>query len=298
MSNQISSPVVDASGKTRLRESLERAKARKGPSIGQWLMFPGYTLAKTVAGLGMDWILVDCEHGNIDDSAMYQSVGAIASSGVSPMVRIPASEPWMFKRVLDAGAHAVMVPMCETKEQAEAIVKAAKYPSPDFPGAFRGSGAMFAPANFNQTSREYLFTANKNVMVCVQIETRLAIENVDAIASVPGIDMLFIGPNDLAASMGYVPFDHASIPEVQEATQKVLAAAERAGKYAGHFAMSAGAAAEKYKQGWQFMNCGADILAVTAWMGNEMGAMKTMIAEAEGKTVEKKEEEKVQGGYN
>ena len=157
---------------------------------------------------------------------------------------------------------------------------------------------MFAPANFNQTAREYLFTANDNILVCVQIETRLAIENVEAIASVPGIDMLFIGPNDLAASMGYVPFDHASIPEVQEATKKVLDAANKAGKYAGHFAMSASAAAQKYNEGWQFMNCGADILVVTAWMGNEMETMKSIIAKAEGKREEKKEEQGAQGGYN
>lgn len=137
MWNQITSPVVDATGRTRLQESLERAKARQCPSIGQWLEFPGYTLARTIAPLGedvcaevplhssyttcfidyitMQWVLIDCEHGNIDDSAMYLQVGAIASSGVSPIVRIPASEPWMIKRVLDAGAHGIMVPMCETK---------------------------------------------------------------------------------------------------------------------------------------------------------------------------------------
>jgi 4-hydroxy-2-oxoheptanedioate aldolase len=176
-------------------------------------------------------------------------------------------------------------------------VKAAKYPSKEFPGAFRGSGAMFAPANFNQTGREYLFSANENVMVCVQIETRLAIENVEAIASVPGIDMLFIGPNDLAGSLGYVAFDHATIPEVQEATKKVLAAANKAGKYAGYFAMSADAAAQKYQEGWQFMNCGADIVAITAWMTNEMASMKSIIAKSEGKTEENKEAG-AKGGYN
>jgi 4-hydroxy-2-oxoheptanedioate aldolase len=177
-------------------------------------------------------------------------------------------------------------------------VKAAKYPSKEFPGAFRGSGAMFAPANFNQTGREYLLSANENVMVCVQIETRLAVENVEAIANVPGIDMLFIGPNDLASSLGYIAFDHASIPEVQEATKKVLDAATKAGKYAGHFAMSAGAAAQKYQEGWQFMNCGADILAVTAWMSNEMESMKAIVAKAEGKTEEAKDDSAPQGGYN
>ncbi|KAF4453501.1 aldolase citrate lyase family [Fusarium albosuccineum] len=184
MSDRISSPVVNASGKTRLQESLERARARKGPSVGQWLEFPGYTLARTIAPLGEDWVLIDCEHGNIDDAAMYLQVGAISSSGVSPIVRIPGSEPWMIKRVLDAGAHVIMVPMCETKEQAEAIVRAAKYPSSDWPTGIRGAGAMFAPAAFNQNGREYLLNANQNLMICVQIETRKAVENVEEIANV------------------------------------------------------------------------------------------------------------------
>ncbi|KAK1460521.1 hypothetical protein CCUS01_08868 [Colletotrichum cuscutae] len=137
---------------------------------------------------------------------------------------------------------------------------------------------MFAPAAFNQTGREYLLTANDNVMVCVQIESRKAVENVEEIANADGIDMLFIGPNDLAASMGYVAFDHASIPEVQEASARVLKAGLDAGKYVGHFALSADAAALKYEQGFHFVNCGADIVAITAWMSEEMAKLKDLVA--------------------
>ena len=136
---------------------------------------------------------------------------------------------------------------------------------------------MYAPAAFNQNGRDYLLGANDNVMVCVQIETRRAVENVEAIAAVDGIDMLFIGPNDLASSMGYVAFDHASTPEVQEAAQKVLNAGLAAGKYVGHFALSAEVAAQKYKQGFHFVNCGADIVAITAWMSGEMGKLKEIV---------------------
>ncbi|KAH8668462.1 2-dehydro-3-deoxyglucarate aldolase [Xylariales sp. PMI_506] len=280
MSNQIASPVVNASGKTRLRESLERAKRGEGPSVGQWLEFPGYTLARTIAPLGQDWVLIDCEHGNIDDHDMYLQVGAIGSSGTSPIVRIPSDQPWMMKRVLDAGAHAIMVPMCETKEQAEAIVRACKYPSSKWSQGVRGAGAMFASANFNQNGREYLLSANDNVMICVQIETRKALENVEEIASVDGIDMLFIGPNDLASSMGYIAFDHPNIQEVQDATERILKAALDAGKYAGHFALSADIAAKRYKQGFHFVNCGADIVAVTAWMSSEMAKLQNLLQEA------------------
>lgn len=135
-------------------------------------------------------MLIDCEHGNIDDHNMYLQIGAISSSGVSPVVRIPADAPWMVKRALDAGAHAIMVPMCETKEQAEQLVRAAKYPSKAHPEGIRGTGAMFAPAAFNLTGRDYLLNANDKVMVFVQIESRRGVENVEEIAKVDGIGML------------------------------------------------------------------------------------------------------------
>ncbi|CAI7587746.1 unnamed protein product [Penicillium glandicola] len=178
---------VSTTGKTRLQLSLEKAAARQGPSVGQWLEFPGYSLARTVASLGEDWVLVDCEHGNIDDNEMYLQVGAISSAGVSPIVRVPGSEPWMIKRALDCGAHGIMVPMCETKEQAESIVRSCKYPSKEWPYGVRGAGAMFAPAAFNQNGREYLTHANDNIIIIVQIESRTAIENCEAIAGVAGI---------------------------------------------------------------------------------------------------------------
>ena len=140
----------------------------------------------------------------------------------------------------------------------------------------RGAGAMFAPAAFNQSGREYLTHANDNVMIIVQIESRTAVENCAAIAAVPGIDMLFVGPNDLASSMGYFALDHAKIPEVQEATTHVLRVAKDAGKYAGHFALSADVAAAKYHQGFDFVNSGADIVALTSWMTAEMTKLRQL----------------------
>lgn len=147
---------------------------------------------------------------------------------------------------------------------------------------------MFAHSAFNQTSREYLLSANNNVMVCVQIESQKAVDNVEEIAAVDGIDMLFIGPNDLAASMGHVAFDHASIPEVQEVISRVLKAGLDAGKYVGHFALSAHVAAAKYKQGFHFVNCGADIVAIAAWMSVEMEKLKSLVST-------KTDEEKMKG---
>jgi 4-hydroxy-2-oxoheptanedioate aldolase len=103
------------------------------------------------------------------------------------------------------------------------------------------------------------------------------VENIVEIAAVDGIDMLFIGPNDLAASMGYIAFEHATTPEVQEASAKVLRVGCEAEKYVGHFALSAEEAALRYRQGFHFVNCGADIVAVTAWMSGEMAKLNSLL---------------------
>ncbi|KAL4868571.1 Pyruvate/Phosphoenolpyruvate kinase-like domain-containing protein [Aspergillus spectabilis] len=177
---------------------------------------------------------------------MHLQIAAISSVGVSPIVRIPGSEPWMMKRALDAGAHGIMVPMCETKEQVQAIVQGCKYP----PTGTRGAGAMFAHTSFNQTPREYLTNANSNIVVILQIESRTAVENCEDIAGVEGVDMLFVGPNDLASLMGYVAFDHAGIEEVQEAIGRVLRAAKDKGKkVCGAFCFSRGGGAEEVGAG-------------------------------------------------
>ncbi|KAF2763739.1 Phosphoenolpyruvate/pyruvate domain-containing protein [Teratosphaeria nubilosa] len=270
-----------AAGKKRLRASFERAASGGDPSVGQWLEFPGFTLARTVASLGCDWVLIECEHGNIDDSAMYHAVAAIASAGASPVVRVAGSENWMIKRALDAGAHGIMVPMVETAEQAQAVARFAHYPKPHSAvTGTRGCGGIFANASFGLTAPEYLRQANESITVIVQIESPVGVDNCAEIAAVHGIDALFIGPNDLASSMGYFAFDHPKIPEVQEAAAKVLKAAREKGKYAGHFALGAEEAAKRLRQGWHFVNCGADVVALTTWMTSEMAKLKELRAQA------------------
>ncbi|KAH6685484.1 Pyruvate/Phosphoenolpyruvate kinase-like domain-containing protein [Plectosphaerella plurivora] len=153
----------------------------------------------------------------------------------------------MIKRALDYGAHTIIVPIYETKPQ-----------------GVRGAGAIYAPAAFNQNGREYLLSANDNVIIYVQIESRKAVKNVKEITTIDGIDILFIGPNDLASSIGYVTFNHASTPEVQTAITRVLRAGLNTGKYVGHFTLSAEAAAARVGQGFHFVNYGANIIAITA----------------------------------
>lgn len=141
-------------------------------------MLPGSHLSRVMSRCGFDWILVDCEHGNIADAEMHESVSAIASTGVSPIVRIPGNEGWMVKRVLDAGAHGVLVPLLYTADDARRLVQTAKFP----PQGQRGFGSPFSMGAFdvqgNLSQLEYLQNANDNLITAVQIETKEALENV------------------------------------------------------------------------------------------------------------------------
>ncbi|KAJ3922686.1 Pyruvate/Phosphoenolpyruvate kinase-like domain-containing protein, partial [Lentinula edodes] len=201
------------------------------------------------------FVLVDCEHGNLADADMHASVGAIAAQGVSPMVRIPAPENWIVKRTLDTGAHGILCPMMSTSEEARKLVSYAKFPipksqsTPDTTSGIRGVGSPFAPAVFGQRMDDYIASANRNTFIAVQIETVEGLENCEEIARVDGIEENFLSPNDLCSSMGYPALEHASIPEVQDAVQRILSAAKAAGKYAGMFCTSAEQVEARYKQG-------------------------------------------------
>ncbi|KAJ4472131.1 Pyruvate/Phosphoenolpyruvate kinase-like domain-containing protein [Lentinula aciculospora] len=265
-----------------LQKVMIQASNPRRPVVGSWLMFPGASLARMVAQMGYDFVLVDCEHGNIADADMHTSVGAIAAQGVSPVVRIPAPENWIVKRTLDTGAHGILCPMMSTAEEARKLVSYAKFPipknlrTPDSICGIRGAGSPFAPAAFGQGMGEYIATANRNIFIAVQIETIEGLESCEEIAKVDGIDMLFVGPNDLCSSMGYPALEHLHNPEVQNAIQRVLSAAKAAGKYAGMFCTSAEQVEARYEQGFDFMNLGADVVALATWNAVELGKLKNI----------------------
>ncbi|KAI1364613.1 Pyruvate/Phosphoenolpyruvate kinase-like domain-containing protein [Xylaria arbuscula] len=203
--------------------------------MGVWQTLPGQNISRVLARTpGVDWVLVDCEHGNIDDAAMHEAVPAIASCGVSPIVRLPDMQGWMIKRALDAGAHGVLIPLLRSAEEAKNIVAAAKFP----PQGKRGLGSPFAMERFNPipTMTEYLQQANQSLLTIVQIETQEALDAVEEIAEVPGIDVLFVGPFDLGNNIGYPILDGVMKPELEQAIDRILAATTKAGKKAGFFA--------------------------------------------------------------
>ena len=241
-------------------------------------MLPGTHLTRTIARTGIDWIVIDCEHGNIADADMHECVNAAAACGVSPLVRVPAAEGWMVKRVLDAGAHGFMCPLLRTAQDAKSIVETAKFP----PIGRRGFGSPFSMGAFaspmqvddkmqkTPTAVEYLREANESLLTLIQNETKEALENVEAIAEVPGVDVLFVGPFDLGNNIGHPIVTGAPDEVLSDAVQKVRLAAKKAGKKSGIYGTSGEQAKAYATQGFDMVNVTGDVLALDQHVSNAL----------------------------
>ncbi|KAK0760125.1 hypothetical protein N5P37_007205 [Trichoderma harzianum] len=230
------------------------------PAFGGWQMIPGATISRLLAQSGLDWVLVDCEHGGMDDRAMHEAVPAIAALGVSPIVRIPGMEPWMVKRALDTGAHGVLVPLLRTVKEAEDLVQAAKFP----PWGKRGFGSPYSAKQFGRTisSLDYLNQGNESILTMVQIETKEALEDVDAIAAVEGIDVLFVGPFDLGNNIGHRITEEGIPQELETALVKIQAAAAKAGKKSGIYTLDPAHAKKCHQMGFDMIHVVTDYMAI------------------------------------
>ncbi|KAL1862216.1 hypothetical protein Plec18170_001041 [Paecilomyces lecythidis] len=197
---------------------------------------------------------------------MHEAVAAIAATGVSPIVRIAANEGWMVKRALDSGAHGIVVPLLYTADDARRLVESAKFP----PVGRRGFGSPFAMGSTgNVTGVEYLQQANDALLTIVQIETKEALENVEEIAKVPGIDVLFVGPWDLGNNIGR-PVLGAFHDELSAAIERIRKAAADAGKRSGIYCVG-GEAAKKYAdQGFHMISVVADAVALPSYLSNAL----------------------------
>ncbi|KAI9819980.1 MAG: hypothetical protein M1827_006550 [Pycnora praestabilis] len=250
---------------------LQKALRRSGPSFGAWQMLPGSNQSRAIARSGFDWVLIDTEHGNIDDAAMHESVAAVTGCGVSPIVRIAANEGWMVKRALDSGAHGIIVPLLYTAADAQKLVSSAKFP----PTGVRGFGSPFPMGSFgNETKEEYLLQANDALLTIVQIETKEALANVDAIARVPGIDVLFVGPFDLGNNIGHPILDGKMHEELNEAVARILRAANEHEKKAGIYCTSGEQARTYADQGFHMISVVSDMTALPAYLESALATAK------------------------
>ncbi|KXN86819.1 2-keto-3-deoxy-L-rhamnonate aldolase [Leucoagaricus sp. SymC.cos] len=238
--------------------ALLQALRSNKPAFGAWLTVPGLFHARALAKSSphLSWIAVDCEHGLVPlVPGAAESVSAIESAGVSSIVRIPAtgvtgSTSWQIKNALDAGARGVIVPMVSSAEKAREVVADSKFP----PVGRRGFGSPFTHGTWGLTMSEYLGAANDNVLVMVQIETKEAVEKVQEITQVDGIDVLFIGPYDLSISLGYPPPLPDPHPVVEQVIQKILKVSHDAGKKCAIYCTSGSQAAKRAAEGFDMVN--------------------------------------------
>jgi 4-hydroxy-2-oxoheptanedioate aldolase len=229
---------------------VRRRLAAGEASIGTWLALPSPEAAEYTSRLGFDWLVVDSEHNAVDIRTLAQMFAAMAGTSTAPMVRIPWNDPQNFKRVLDAGAWGVVVPMVNSREDAEIAVQATRYP----PLGNRSVGGGRHALSFSTTASEYYQHANDQVLLVLQIEHIDGVEHADEIFSVPGIDACFIGPNDLAASMGLglgVPLE-SDHPRMVEAVAHIRESARKHGVAPGIHCSSADAVNRRMKEGFQF----------------------------------------------
>ena len=240
------------------KNHLKAALAQNETQIGLWLNLGSGAAAETAAGAGFDWCLVDGEHGPYDIAAIRDQLIAIERHGCASVVRVPANEEWMIKQVLDLGAQSLLVPMVDTADQARAAARAALYP----PEGVRGMGAAVARASGYNAIADYVGTANGEICVMVQAESRAALDNLDAIAATEGVDVVFIGPADLSADMGYPGRPDA--PEVVAAIEDAIARIRAAGKVAGIITFDPAEIARYRDLGVGVLGVGGDVTVLGA----------------------------------
>lgn len=216
-------------------------------TAGAWLQMTSPFSAEIMARAGFDWLIVDMEHAPGDFLNLASQLQAMGEAGCVPFVRAPWNDPVAIKRILDTGVMGVLIPYVNTAEEAKNAVAACKYP----PEGIRGLAGSTRAAYFGQNSMDYLKDANDEILVIIAVETGEAIDNLDEILAVEGLDGIFIGPMDLATSMGY--FGDPSHPEVQQAIATVEKKTLKAGKYLGTIGGSWEQAKEKYDRGYQFL---------------------------------------------
>ncbi len=230
-----------------------RNRLREGELlISTLISFPSAEVVELLSKLGFDWLFIDAEHGPFDTLQMQHMLQA-ASTDCPCIVRVPSYDCVYIKKALDIGAAGIIVPQIKTAEETRAAVHAAKYA----PLGTRGVGLARAH-EYGVSFTDYLETANEQTCVVIQAETEEAIDNIDAITTVDGVDAVLIGPYDLSANLGYTgQIEH---PEVKDAIKKVALACKKENVKLGYFGVSAEAVTPYIETGFTLITVGVDSL--------------------------------------
>lgn len=232
------------------RQLLASAGARA--PVGTWLMSASPIVAEAVGHAGFEWAVLDMEHAPLDMMDLVHMLQAVSATRLLPVVRVPWNDTVDIKRALDAGATTLLVPFVQNAHEAAQAVAATRYP----PQGRRGMAGMSRASGFG-TAPDYFASANQNMAVIVQLETVGAIDRLDEIAGVDGVDALFIGPSDLSGTMGYP--GQTMHPDVLALTQRTVQQAKALGKPIGTIGATAEAAAQYRAMGFDFVAISSDL---------------------------------------
>jgi len=234
---------------------LKAALARGDVQRGVWLNLPGTVPAEIAGNAGFDWCLIDGEHAPWDPAGIRDQLTALASTPASAVVRVPVADNWIIKQALDLGAQTLLVPMVDSAQEAASVVRACRYP----PEGVRGLGAALARAGGYGRIGHYPASANDQICIIVQAESRAAMQDLAAITAVDGVDGVFIGPADLGADMGYR--DDLGNADLWQVIEAGISTIRDGGKAAGIIVTGPEAEARMVAAGVNFLGCGSD-----AWL--------------------------------
>ncbi len=234
---------------------VKRALKEGKPQVGTWLSLGSPFAARFMARTGLPWLTVDIEHTQTDIQTAALMFGAIADAGCVPLARVSCGRHDLIKSVLDCGAMGIVAPMVMNAEEARTIVAAAKYP----PAGNRSLGGGLHALNYGCTAAEYFLKADNEILVVIQTEHIRAVEIADEIYSVPGIDAVFVGPNDLAASMRSADGTPPGKEEFEATLTRIREACARHGVPSGLHVQSIADAQKRIAEGWQFIAVGSEL---------------------------------------
>ena len=251
-----------------MRENTLRTIWKRGEAaVNGWLSIPSGFSAEVMAHQGFDSLTVDMQHGVVDYQVGVSMLQGISTTGVIPLARVPWNDPARIMKILDAGAYGIICPMVNTREQAEALVQACRYP----PRGYRSWGPVRASLYMGA---DYGDRANEDIIVMPMIETAEAIKNLDDILSVPGVDAVYVGPSDLSLAFGCKPrLDQTDAPVV-EAQQVIVKACKKHGVIAGIHNATAAYAVKMIAEGYQFVTLASDSRFMAAKAAEEVGVVR------------------------
>lgn len=236
-----------------MRTNWVREKLRAGEAtLGCFLGLGSPNVAELMAHAGFDWLIIETEHNGLDSAEIQHMLMAMNGTETIPIVRVPSANPVFIQKALDMGALGILVPLIKTPAEVEAVIRATRFP----PQGMRSFGPLRA-SRYSFDNADYLTRANENILVGFILETKEAVENLEEIAAVPGVDFIYLGPFDLCLSLGLNPLN-LPLPEVEAIIDRMLAAGRKYGVAMGNGAGTPDGLRQIQARGFTVLGYGPD----------------------------------------